>query len=77
MDDMELDRRLDGIHRRRMEQEERFLVKLEKQWIKAERMIGVLIREGKRVYYIHPEGGRYREGTEDELFDFLVRNRYI
>lgn len=28
------------------------------------------------VYSIHPEGGVYREGTRQELIDFLIANNY-
>ncbi len=29
--------------------------------------IGTLIREGKRVFYVYPAGGEYREGTLQKL----------
>lgn len=44
---------------------------------KAEAMIGELCREGRTVHYVYPVGGRYREGTRQELVDFLIRNRYV
>ena len=41
---------------------------------KAEEMIGEL---SSGVCYIYPAGGRYRQGTRDELVDFLIRNKYV
>lgn len=39
-------------------------------------MIGELCREGKTVYYVWPQGGKYREGSVSELIAFLLRNNY-
>lgn len=40
-------------------------------------MIKELTRDGKTVYYVHPEGGRYRESAHlYDLVEFLIRNRY-
>jgi len=30
-------------------------------WLKDNQQVGVLIREGKEVYYVYPAGGEYRE----------------
>jgi len=30
-------------------------------WLKDNQQVGVLIREGKEVYYVWPAGGEYRE----------------
>lgn len=68
---------MEGRQFRRMKEEDRFMDKLDKQWKMAEQMIGELMRNGKIIYYIFPQGGRYREGTQVQLFEFLVRNRYI
>lgn len=42
----------------------------------ADRMIGELCREGRKVFYAFPQGGRYREGTKQDLREFLIRNNY-
>ena len=35
------------------------------------------LRDGKTVYYVSPQGGKYREGSRLELVAFLVRNNYV
>jgi len=59
-----------------MKAEDRFLERREKREQAAERMIGELCREGETVYYVCPQGGKYREGSESELIAFLLRNNY-
>ena len=71
------ERNLEARQTRRMAEESRFLDKLERLTAKAERMIGELCREGRTVYYVFPEGGKYREGSFGELVDFLIRNHYV
>jgi hypothetical protein len=73
---MNLYQQLEANHNRRMAAESRFIDRLEKREAKAEKMIGTLIRNGKEVFYVWPEGGKYREGTEGELTAFLIRNKY-
>lgn len=64
-------------HNRRMANETRFLNRREILEAKAEKMIGEIVREGREVFYIFPEGGKYREGGFSELVDFLIRNQYV
>lgn len=42
----------------------------------AEAMISELRREGKTIFYLYPVGGKYREGSRQELIGFLLRNKY-
>ena len=32
-----------------------------REWLKNNQQVGVLIRDGKEVYYVWPAGGEYRE----------------
>lgn len=43
---------------------------------KASEMIGELVRDGQTVFYVHPTGGRYREGTRASLIQYLIRNHH-
>jgi hypothetical protein len=61
----------------RLRNEDRFLGRIEKLELAAERMVGELVRGGKTVRYIWPEGGKYREGTLPKLVGFLIRNQYV
>lgn len=61
---------------RRMAAEDRFLGRMERRWDAAEKMIGELVRDGKAVLYVWPQGGKYREGSRSNLVDFLIRNNY-
>lgn len=67
----------DANHNRRMANEGRYLARLERLELQALPMIGELCREGRTVYYVYPDGGRYREGTRTELIAFLIRNKYV
>ena len=49
---------------------------MEKHEAIAEKMIGTLCRDGQEVYYVFPQGGKYREGSWYELISFLIRNKY-
>ena len=62
---------------RRIKAEDRALTRLEKREARAEKLIGTIVREGKEVSYIWPQGGKYKEGREYELVAFLVRNNYV
>lgn len=70
---MNIDKHLDASQKRRMAAEHRYLTRLEKREGEASKMIGEL-STGK--FYVWPVGGKYREGTERELIDFLLRNKY-
>lgn len=74
MDDIE--KHLNAREARRLKAEDRFLERMERREMEAEKMIGVLCRNGEEVYYVNPPGGKYREGTHHELISFLIRNNY-
>lgn len=67
---------LEARQRRRMAAEHRYLCRMEKREAEAEKMIGELVRDGKEVFYVWPQGGKYREGTHGDLIRFLLRNNY-
>ncbi len=74
---MTLDQQLNGNQNRRMANDARFLNnqdKMDRRRDHAETLIGELMRNGEKVLYVWPQGGRYREGTRRELIDFLIRN---
>lgn len=73
---MDIHRQLEANHNRRMATEARMLERLERREAAAEKQIGELTRNGKPVFYVWPQGGRYREGSRSELTDFLIRNGY-
>jgi hypothetical protein len=73
---MNYDAHLDARQSRRMHAEHRYLVRIERREAQAQKMIGELMREGKTVYYVAPIGGRYCEGTQADLINFLIRNNY-
>lgn len=62
---------------RRMANESRYLDRLDRLERKALPMIGELCRDGRAVFYVCPDGGKYREGTQTELVNFLIRNKYV
>ena len=71
--------RSEGNHNRRMANQARALANwdaLSKREEDAEQMLGKLTRDGKEVFYVWPQGGKYREGQRSELIAFLVRNNY-
>lgn len=68
---------LDARESRRLKAEDRLLARIERLEAKAEKLIGELCREGKRVFYVWPLGGKYREGDRHELAAFLIRNKYV
>lgn len=70
---MTLEQQLEASQNRRLANEHRYLVRLEKREAAAEQMIGEL-NSGK--LYVFPVGGKYREGTRGDLIAFLIRNNY-
>lgn len=66
----------EGRARRRAKEEDRWATRMERRWKVADEQIGELCRDGKTVYYVWPKGGKYREGSRSDLWDFLIRNRY-
>lgn len=73
---MNLEQQLNANQARRMAAEDRFLERIERREAAAERLIGSLVRDGREVLYVWPQGGRYREGSRRELINFLIRNQY-
>lgn len=73
MNDDQINKHLDARQARRMAAENRYLERMERRETEAEKMIGELI-SGK--LYVFPVGGRYREGSRQELISFLIRNNY-
>lgn len=61
---------------RRVAGEGRFLANLERREATAGKMIGELVRDGKPVFYVWPQGGKYREDQRAGLIAFLIRNNY-
>lgn len=68
----DFERNLEAKLSRRDKADDRYLAKIERKSQIADTMIGMLMRDGKEVYYIFPVGGKYREGTETELWSYLV-----
>lgn len=71
-----VERHLEVRQSRRMAAQDRFLGRIEARETQAEMMIGELCREGRAVYYVWPQGGKYREGSRGDLIVFLLRNNY-
>lgn len=70
---MNIQQQLEANQNRRMQAQDRFLNRLEKREEAAEKMIGEL-SSGK--FYAWPIGGKYREGTQYDLVQYLIRNNY-
>ena len=73
---MQIEHQLEARQARRMKAEGRMLDRMERREQAAESMIGELCRDGQTIYYVWPQGGKYREGSFGELVNFLTRNRY-
>lgn len=73
---MQLEQMLNAKESRRFAAEDRYLARIERREDEAEQMVGKLIRDGKEVFYVYPQGGKYREGSRLELIAFLIRNNY-
>lgn len=71
-----LDQFIESRANRRMTRDATLAAKMERREIAAEQMIGELCREGKTVWYVWPQGGKYREGSRLDLIAFLIRNNY-
>lgn len=70
------DERLDARERSIFRADDRFMARMERRWDDADQMIGELVRDGRTVLYVFPQGGKYREGLRCELIDYLIRNNY-
>jgi len=73
---MNVHQQLEGNQNRRMANEARFLDRISDREDEAEEMIGKLVRDGKEVLYVWPQGGKYREDNRLKLIAFLIRNKY-
>jgi hypothetical protein len=73
---MQIEQQLEARQTRRMKAEGHMLDRMERREKAAEAMIGELRRDGQTIYYVWPQGGKYREGSFGELVNFLTRNRY-
>lgn len=76
---MNIHQQLEGNQNRRMANQARALNnwdELSEREDKAEEMLGQLQRNDKTVFYVWPQGGKYREGTRLDLIAFLIRNNY-
>lgn len=73
---MNIHTQLEASQKRRMAAEDRFLERLERREAQADKQIGELVRDGQRVLYVCPVGGKYREGSRSDLISFLIRNQY-
>lgn len=72
----DIHRQLATNQSRRMAAEDRYLKRMEHREAAAERHIGELVRGGRQLLYIWPQGGKYREGSRLDLVAFLIRNHY-
>lgn len=70
---MNIDQASDARQARRMASEARYHDRITAREDRAHEMVGEL-SSGK--CYVYPVGGKYREGTRQELVAFLIRNRY-
>lgn len=61
---------------RKIKSDDRAITRLERREAAAEKLVGTLVRNGKNVSYVWPQGGKYREGITRDLVDFLIRNNY-
>jgi hypothetical protein len=73
---MTLDEQIDARLIRRFKSEDRFLRRIERRENQAEAMIGELCRSGRTVYYVCPAGGKYKEGSRQDLIAYLLRKGY-
>jgi hypothetical protein len=73
---MTLDEQIDARLIRRFKSEDRFLRRIERRENQAEAMIGELCRSGRTVYYVYPAGGKYKEGSRQDLIAYLLRKGY-
>ena len=73
---MTIDEQIDARVIRRFKSEDRFLRRIERRENEAEAMIGELCRNGRTVYYVYPAGGKYKEGSRQDLIAYLLRKGY-
>lgn len=80
------ERRLEILEARHIAADNRYYDKMERGYARVERsgLIGELIRDGKKVYYINLSNrdgeltGKTKESkNEYDLAQYLIRNRYV
>ena len=70
-------------HLDRLRNEDKALARIERLEAQAKQWIGILNRYDEAtdtchtVYYVFPAGGKYKEGTYDQLVRYLSRMGYI
>lgn len=74
---MSEEHRFEARDRARWKADDKAYARLCKRMDKAEGMIGELCRDGRKVFYVFPVGGKYREGAPAELTRYLIRNRFV
>ena len=72
----DIEAQLETRQLRRMRAEPQQIARLDRRIADAEQQIGELCREGRKVLYVFPVGGKYREGNRADLIAFLIRNNY-
>lgn len=73
-DEIKMQRRID----QREDRDYRAFVREGRLMEKAEPLVGELMREGRKVFYVNARGGKVREF--DQFLPaamFLIRNRYV
>ncbi|MBZ9922217.1 hypothetical protein LB579_31555, partial [Mesorhizobium sp. BR1-1-7] len=55
--------RIEARERAIFRSDDRFMDRMDRRWTAAEQMIGELCREGRKILYVFPVGGKYREGS--------------
>lgn len=74
---MNEEERFEARDRARWKADDKAYARLCRRMDKAENQIGELCRDGQQVFYVFPVGGKYHEGTQASLIDYLIRNRFV
>lgn len=62
----------------RFRQEERAVVKMDRDERKAAPLVGELCRDGRTLFYVNGRGGRVHTfPARWQAVDFLIRNQYV
>ena len=76
MNTKNIDIQMELLEKRREKANDRYLDRLDQ----AYSLIGELCRDGKKVYYINLQPlskGKTMEGKFFDLYEYLIRNRYV
>lgn len=73
MNEQQIEQQMDARINARMSRDYAAFERMAKREEAAEEMIGQL---GSGKFYVYPVGGKYREGSKQELVSFLIRNNY-